>query len=98
MTLIATPGDANANSYVTVAAATALLAEQLQTEAWYATAETDMLTLTAKREAALLWATGLLNTHVEWYGTPTTGTQALPCPQAGQVDPLGNAIASDVVP
>lgn len=87
----ATPGGTNATSYVTVEDATGYLYARLQTEPW---TEADRAT----QAAALQWATSLLDTQVQWYGTPTTTTQALAWPMTGQLDHLGRPIPSDVVP
>lgn len=94
----ATVGGVNANSFLTVSEATVLLAGRLDTEPWYASAADDLLTLTARREAALCWATTLLVTQTTWYGTPTTTTQALPFPMTGLVDARGRPIESATMP
>jgi len=98
MALIATAGAANANSYVTVAEATAFLHERLDTAAWYAGVSTSDLTLTEQREAALISATRLLDEQVQWYGRPATDTQALVWPQTGQVDDRGRTVDSTTIP
>lgn len=74
MALDATAGGANANSYSTVAEADAYHATHLYASAW--TAAT-----TPNKEAALIWATRLLDEQVEWYGDVTSLTQALRWPR-----------------
>lgn len=98
MALDATPGGQFANSYVTMSEATTLLQERLATDAWYAEDANASMTLPARREAALLWATRLIDEQIGWYSTPTTLTQALAWPQVGQIDHLGRLIDSTVVP
>jgi hypothetical protein len=98
MALDATPGGALANSYCTVAAATAFMHERLDTDPWFDPPASTHLTLTASREAALIWATRLLDEQVRWYGMPATTTQALAWPQTGQVDVHGHLIDPSTVP
>ena len=50
------------------------------------------------QEAALQWATRLLDEQVQWYGVPTYPDQALALPQVGLVDSWGRQRASDVIP
>lgn len=87
----ATVGGPDATSYVTVADATDLLEGRLYIDPWLQAALPE-------REAALMWATSLLDTQVVWHGTPSTTTQALAWPQTGQTDRYGRPIATDVVP
>ncbi len=91
MALIATPGALDANSYVTVAQATILLAGRLGTDAW------NTATLLA-REQSLVWATRLLDEQAQWTVTPTTTTQRLWWPAIGTTDVRGNAISSSTIP
>ena len=99
LTIVATPGDSNANAYVTEADAAAFLEERLHTEAWTTWDPTsDEMSLVARRRAALVTATRLLDEQVQWHGTPVSATQALAWPQHGQVDAYGRPIASTVVP
>lgn len=76
MTLVATPGDALANSYITLREATALLDLRPGTQVWF-TADT------LDQERALRWATQLLDRMVDWDGTPRYTTQALGWPRYG---------------
>lgn len=97
MALDAVPGSPTANSYCTVSQATVFLHERLDTAAWYATPDPP-LGLTEQREAALMWATRLIDQAVRWYGVPATTTQALAWPQTGQVDASGTPIPTTIVP
>ena len=98
MVLVATAGASTANSYVTVAAATAFLHERLDTDPWYAEGSTGDGSLAQRREAGLIWATQLLDDQMQWYGTPTSLTQALAWPQTGQVDRQWQALDAATVP
>lgn len=98
MALDAVPGSPTANSYVSVIDATDLLQEHLDIEAWYTQSPEEGQTLAARREAALISATRLIDTQVGWYGYPATSTQALAWPQAGQVDRYGRPLDQTTVP
>jgi hypothetical protein len=91
--LIAIAGSPLANSYVTLQHATDLLTGRLHTEPW--TAGDDWMEDSAR---ALIWATRLLNEHILWDGRPTTLTQALPWPMAGQQDALGRPLDPTTIP
>ena len=96
MALVAIPGDPLANSYVTVADATAFLDERLNTQPWYTPPQ--YVTLNSQREAALITATRLLDEQFRWAGTPTSSTQALGWPRTGLSSSMGQTIPPDVVP
>jgi hypothetical protein len=89
--LDATVGGPSANSYCTVAEATALLDMRLHSGAWTAATPDD-------QARALISATRLLDDQVRWYGTPTTPTQALAWPMQGQIDYYGRPIDPDSIP
>ena len=89
--LDATAGGPVSNSYTTTAQATAFLTMRLRTAPWTEASVPD-------QEAALQWATRLLDEQVGWYGVPTYPDQALALPQVGLVDQWGRAVASDVIP
>lgn len=79
LTIIATPGAVNANSYVTVAQADAYLAARLNAGAWTsATADT--------KAAALIEAQRSMQT-LPWLGARATASQALAWPRTGVTDP-----------
>jgi hypothetical protein len=75
VTVVATAGAANANSYLTVAAASDLADDYLGTLAW-TTATTD------NRGRALIMATRYLD-QLEWLGSRASSTQALAWPRSG---------------
>lgn len=80
VTLIDTPAATNANAYVDdVAATTYLQDNRLHTTAWDSATEDD-------RKSALIWATFILDSSMEWYGTPWTTEQALRFPRTGIAD------------
>lgn len=93
MPLIATPGATDANSYVTLARANELLAMRLFTTTWTNTSVTD-----SNREAALQWATALLDAHYRWLGTATYPDQALGFPRSGLLKPNGQPLDSTIIP
>jgi len=78
LVLNATPGSPSANSYATVAEADSYHESRLFTTDW--TGAT-----TAVKEAALVWATRLIDDMYIWYNYPTTDTQALQWPRLGMV-------------
>lgn len=110
LTLIATPGASNANSFLTLAEAVAYYEGRLEVPEWE---DAD------SQEALLVMATRLLVASYSplrklvrvsppgqsyylirptWTGAPTTTTQRLPWPRSGMYDRNGVAIADTVVP
>ena len=86
MTLIATPGASDANSFVTVAQALQWQIGRLNAQAW-ADADPEI------QEASLIQATTLLSLRVCWKAAPVEpDTQALPLPMVGQADQFGRAL------
>ena len=86
MTIIATPGAADANSYCTLVEATAFLVGHPDEATWTAASA-------AAQEFALLRATRLMEQQVAWYGTMYNfQVQALGWPQAGEQDLYGRYI------
>lgn len=79
MSLVATPGDAAANSYASISDADAYHKTHLYNSAWIAADDW-------KREAALIWATRLLDEQVEWSGDVESLTQALRWPRANVLE------------
>lgn len=76
MALDATVGGASANSYLTVADATAILADRPRVDLWDDADPED-------QAKYLVWATQLIEDQVCWKGTRTTTTQALQWPRIG---------------
>lgn len=91
MTLIATAGSASANSYATRAQADAYHQTHLYNATWLAADDWQ-------REAALIWATRLLDAQVEWVGQKISSVPALRWPRAGVTDQDGWALASETIP
>lgn len=79
VSIVATPGASNANSYVTIAEADAYMAGRLNASAW-TTADTDT------RSRALIEAQRNL-TPLLWVGSRVTDTQALAWPRAYAPNP-----------
>jgi hypothetical protein len=78
LTVIETPADPAANSYVTLAEADAYMATRLHSDAW--------LTLTDdQKSASIISATSWLDICFIWTGTPTTTEQALGWPRTGML-------------
>lgn len=109
-TIIATPGDPTANSYLTLAEAQAYWDTKLFTDAWDASPD---------QEAALILATRTLNailtprreynlavgavmayfeTGPTWTGLIASNTQALPWPRTGMFNRNGVAINPATIP
>lgn len=84
-------GSSLSNSYTDRTFADAFLERNIWADAW--TAAT-----TASRDAALVWATQLLDDSVVWLGQRVSETQALGWPRYQVWDRDGYAIASNVVP
>lgn len=76
LTVIETPADPAANSYVTLAEADAYMATRLHSEAW-ATFTDD------QKNGSIISATSWLDACFIWTGTPTTVTQRLGWPREG---------------
>lgn len=95
VTVIATPGAADANSYATLAEAEAYIetrpASWAETSGW-ANAEED------DKNRALVTATELLDEYVRWSGRAATTTQVLGWPRACMRDLNRKLIAEDVIP
>lgn len=109
VTIVATPGASNANSFLTEAEATAYFNARLPLVPPWEDADDPT--------AALVMATRVLSAFAQpyrylmqgdppyyyrirrqWTGAPATTTQRLPWPRTGMFDANGNAIASNVIP
>lgn len=91
LTLTVTPGSADANSYATVAEATAFNAGRPFGDAW-ATGAIET------QKAALIWACILLDASFVWTGVATDDVQALSWPRKGMLTRNGFAIAETDIP
>ena len=99
LTLVATPGAPNANSYATAADADAYFEGQAQQGQWLAVdGGGDRVRSEGDRERYLVAATRLLDQHVTWQGYAASQTQALAWPRQGMIDPITLAsIPNDAV-
>ncbi len=91
MTIDTTPGSPTANSYASVAEADAYHNERLHSEEWAAASEAD-------KEKALIWATQLLDSNMDWFGYAATQEQALRFPRYEAYDPDGYVYDSTIIP
>jgi hypothetical protein len=91
-TVITSPGDPTANSYVSVAEADFYHTTRLHVELW-----TGSTVTTAIKEAAVIMATRTLDLLYEWYSRPTYLTQALQWPRIGMLDFLQLSILGEGV-
>ena len=85
ITITATPGDASANSYVTLAEANTYLEASLQAETWAALDD-------ERKKASLVHATRLIETY-KFGGLKSTSTQALEWPREGVFDRNGYVVS-----
>ncbi len=109
-TLVSTPGAANANSYLTLAEATAYFETRLAVPGWENADDQSVLLMMATRvmDAMLrphttyvMAKNGVAAYYVTtraWTGAPATTTQKLAWPRTGMYDANGNAIADTVIP
>jgi len=107
-TIIATPGAANANSYLTLAEAQAYFDARLPLAGWDDADDQSVLVIMATRVLEMMFVGhrrldrgkdgDFYITTPKWTGAPSTTTQRLAWPRTGMLDRNGNAIAVDVVP
>ena len=88
LTLVATPGATNANSYCTRAEADTYFEGSVYSTAWDAAS-------TAEKDKALVNATRLLDELYTWHEWPSSPTQALQWPRIGLMDALYLSILAD---
>lgn len=91
MAIVATPGAANANSYVTSDEADAYFETRLFSSAWTAASDDS-------KEAALIWSCRLLDAAFKWRGVTASNTQALAWPRIGLLTFTGFPLADTVIP
>jgi hypothetical protein len=109
--IIATPGHAQANSYITEVEADNYFAARLPlTPKWEDAADPTAAIVMATRTMDALMkpiksyvpgragGAGYYRTTRGWAGAPATTTQRLAWPRTGMLDRNGNAIASNVIP
>ena len=80
------------DAYVSLSRAGEILeTERLHTAAWVAATVED-------REAAIRWATQILDSGWDWVGAQTSPTQALAFPRLGLIDREGRSVSSSAIP
>lgn len=89
MPLIATAGAADANSYLTVSEADKYFETRLHADLWQTSDD---------QEAALIWATRLLDEMLSWAGIIATDTQALRWPRLYVKDEDDREFSSTAIP
>jgi len=111
VTIVATPGASNANSFATLDFVNQYYEERgLPVTEWEDADEPAALVLMAARYMVTMFsplrklirmtppAQSYYLIRPTWTGLPSTTTQALPWPRTGMYDRNGNAIADDVIP
>jgi hypothetical protein len=93
MAIIATIGSADANSYVTLAEATAYFLNRLHSDDWV-----DWEDSADDPGTALVTASSMLDWYMKWKGTKTTSTQSMQWPRTGAERPDGTEIDSNIIP
>jgi hypothetical protein len=91
LTLVETPGAANANTYATLAEANAYNDSRLHVDDW--TTATD-----EQKKAGLIDAARLIDASFVWTGTAADGVQSLTWPRTGMLTRNGFPIAATVIP
>lgn len=89
--IVATPGSATANSYITLAEAEVYISSRLSVTGW-----PTALSANDTKIAAILWATRILD-GVCWRGMAASADQALAWPRSG-VYRHGHVLDTDVIP
>lgn len=91
LTLVDSPGDPSANSYVSLAFCDQHMSESVGRSSWLTTDD-------EVRKAAIIEATRTIDGMFTWFRISTTPTQALDWPQDGQYDKFNRVIPDDVIP
>lgn len=91
LTIVATAGAVDANSYCTLAEAETYFEKRLHKTDWSGASTGD-------KNMALAWATSILDETMNWYGWAMTETQALRWPRIGLASPDGWTISSTTIP
>jgi hypothetical protein len=110
VTLIATPGAANANSFLTAAEADAYFETRLEIPEWSDVDSEEAMLIMATRLMVALFSPmrklvrgkSMSDSYYlirpTWTGLPASTTQVLPWPRTGMFDRNGNALSSSVIP
>ncbi len=91
LVLNATPGDDDANGYITLAEGDSFAEAHLNGDIW--SDEGDDI-----QTQAVVQATSLLDQYFEWIGSTASSTQSLLWPRDGAVGKNGYQLASDEIP
>ncbi len=92
LTVITTPGASDANSYCSRAEATTYHEAHLYGSVWTSASDVN-------KDAALVWATRLLDEQIEWSGYAKSNEQALRWPRDGVLDRDGRFyFANTIIP
>jgi hypothetical protein len=91
ITLDATAAGASSNAYCTLAEAETYMESRLHKASW--TAATD-----ANKNAAIAWATRILDEELDWDGSIYSSTQSLRWPRIGVYTRDGYAISDSTIP
>lgn len=94
--LVVTPGASNANAYVTLEVANQYHFDRPPTGFWNI-GEDDGAQSVLKTQA-ILYATKLMDSQVEWAGSRTSTSQALQWPRSGVYDRSGYLMPSNTIP
>lgn len=89
MALVATVGDADANSYVTQAEATLYFNDRAHASAWTSATNKDEL---------LILSSQMLDWYMTWKGYRMTTTQGMQWPRTEVYRPSGSEVADDEIP
>jgi hypothetical protein len=89
--LVATPGASDANTYCTLSDANTYFQSRLHKTAWEDAGSTE-------KNAALVWATRLLDELVIWNGSKTVDDGALKWPRSGVRDTDGILFEENAIP
>lgn len=84
-------GKLNANAYCTVEEATDYHASRLHSDTW-----TD--SYAKEQQAAIMWATRLLDERFDWIGQPANTGQALQWPRFGTWNRDGHPVSRAIIP
>ena len=91
MGLVTTAGSNSADAYCSLAEATAYFATRMHATSWAALTE-------ANQEAAIKWATRLLDDLMDWSGQKANRDQALRWPRGFVYDPDGFSVDGTTIP
>lgn len=89
MSLVATVGDASANSYVTEAEAEIYMSDRVHAEDWEEFEDKAKLLITSS---------SIIDWYIPWKGLVATAIQSMQWPRTGVYDKFGNEFATTVIP